>query len=617
MAGGVGRRPGKMSEIDLTLALQLQAQFEEELRVSLLKQQEEENKQRNDGTPLFLELHSSKKSSKSLEEPQQEKLSVSLIDPTWELIDPNPDLHTLFLTFNNQFFWGRLTGVEVRWSPRMTLCAGVCHYEGRGGLCSVRLSLPLLKLRPRKDMVETLLHEMIHAYLFVTANNRDRDGHGPEFHKHMYRINGVAGTNITVFHTFHDEVDQYRQHIWQCNGPCRTRQPYFGLLKRSMNRAPGPKDNWWAHHQQTCGGTYVKIQEPDRNGATKKDSKKANKNKADDSSDIRKYIGFTGKSNSLGGMTSKASNSKERQNQVGLNKNDDSSKENISVGDVRSGDKHNLDERKGTENNIRGFASTSSGGVRQVKVTGASRSNVHGFGSSSPVQKKPRTDNGIAAGKMPGNKNMVRGNPSHSGATGLAVRGGGSRTVTVKGKTATQTETRMNDSSNEVLHTAFQGQGHVIGGTAGKVSRLLSLSTSELPTNTPCSSVSSAKGNATPEVQQSLDCYVLSPSSPEPIRKTVKCPVCDAPLLERDINKHLDECVGNLSDEDVMKDKTSHDKIMPSSSGEEMICLEDSSINENGELSQAEGEGGKQYPCPVCNELCSPATINQHLDSHF
>jgi hypothetical protein len=41
-------------------------------------------------------------------------------------------------------------------------------------------------------------HEMIHAYLFVTQNNRDRDGHGPEFHKHMYRINREAGTNITV-----------------------------------------------------------------------------------------------------------------------------------------------------------------------------------------------------------------------------------------------------------------------------------------------------------------------------------------------------------------------------------------------------------------------------------
>lgn len=41
-------------------------------------------------------------------------------------------------------------------------------------------------------------HEMIHAYLFVTNNDRDRDGHGPRFHEHMYRINKEAGTNITV-----------------------------------------------------------------------------------------------------------------------------------------------------------------------------------------------------------------------------------------------------------------------------------------------------------------------------------------------------------------------------------------------------------------------------------
>ena len=45
---------------------------------------------------------------------------------------------------------------------------------------------------------ELLQHEMIHAYLFVTANNKDRDGHGPEFCKHMHRINASAGTNITV-----------------------------------------------------------------------------------------------------------------------------------------------------------------------------------------------------------------------------------------------------------------------------------------------------------------------------------------------------------------------------------------------------------------------------------
>ncbi|KAJ9583965.1 hypothetical protein L9F63_021688, partial [Diploptera punctata] len=151
----------------------------------------------------------------------------------------------------------------------------VC-YEGRGGLCSIRLSVPLLKLRPRKDLVETLLHEMIHAYLFVTHNNRDRDGHGPEFHKHMYRINKEAGTNITVYHSFHDEVKLYKQHWWRCNGVCQKLPPFYGMVKRSMNRAPGPSDTWWNDHQQRCGGSFIKVKEPE--GFSGKKGKQANKN---------------------------------------------------------------------------------------------------------------------------------------------------------------------------------------------------------------------------------------------------------------------------------------------------------------------------------------------------
>jgi len=52
----------------------------------------------------------------------------------------------------------------------MSRCAGVCSYEGHGGLCSIRLSEPLLKLRPRKDLVETLLVSfMITIYNCVCA----------------------------------------------------------------------------------------------------------------------------------------------------------------------------------------------------------------------------------------------------------------------------------------------------------------------------------------------------------------------------------------------------------------------------------------------------------------
>ena len=66
-----------------------------------------------------------------------------------------------FIQFNREFFWDRLGSVEVKWSSRMTLCAGLCRYTGKFGLCSVVLSEPVLKLCPRKDLVETLLVSLI------------------------------------------------------------------------------------------------------------------------------------------------------------------------------------------------------------------------------------------------------------------------------------------------------------------------------------------------------------------------------------------------------------------------------------------------------------------------
>ncbi|KAK6621303.1 hypothetical protein RUM43_011609 [Polyplax serrata] len=193
-----------------------------------------------------------------------QKENLNPIDNNLELADPTPSIHDLFVRFNKKFFWGSLDMVQVLWSNRMTRCAGLCYFEGRHGLCKISLSAPLLSLRPRKDLVETLLHEMIHAYLFVTNNYSDRDDHGPEFHKHMYRINREAGTNISVYHTFYDEVEYYKRHIWRCNGTCRFKKPYFGFVKRTMNRPPGPADTWWKQHKLQCNGTFIKISEPDK-----------------------------------------------------------------------------------------------------------------------------------------------------------------------------------------------------------------------------------------------------------------------------------------------------------------------------------------------------------------
>lgn len=209
-----------------------------------------------------------------------------------ELLDPTPDIRALFLDFNSRFFSGKLSACVVKWSKRMTLCAGVCSFDG--GLCSIRLSEPLLSLRPRSDLVNTLCHEMIHGWDFLVTGERSRDGHGPSFLRKAKEINDSAGTNITVYHSFNDEVACYRTHVWKCNGPCSTRPPYFGVVKRSTNRAPQKADYWFAQHAQECGGSFTKISEPEppNEGVSKKRKRKGDADKKDSGKNNQKIDSF-------------------------------------------------------------------------------------------------------------------------------------------------------------------------------------------------------------------------------------------------------------------------------------------------------------------------------------
>lgn len=53
-----------------------------------------------------------------------------------------PDVFELFQFYNDYFYDGFLGGVELKWSERMTLCAGTC--ELKHGACKITLSKPIL-----------------------------------------------------------------------------------------------------------------------------------------------------------------------------------------------------------------------------------------------------------------------------------------------------------------------------------------------------------------------------------------------------------------------------------------------------------------------------------------
>lgn len=233
-----------------------------------------------------------------------------------DLLDPNPDIHALFCHYDELYFSNALGACTVDWSSkRMTLCAGVCHYMKMGG-CAIRLSEPLLKFRSSTDFKNTLLHEMIHAYLWLSNGNKDHDDHGPFFQKVMKEINTstapdhqrpASGYAITIYHSFTDEVNNYRVHHWEC-------QICGDLIKRAMNRQPSASDCMrkvagselcddvrchWHQHQRTCGGEYIKIAEPpgyqDKGRHAKSTGKRDHEGKKKDGTITRKL----NKSNSV------------------------------------------------------------------------------------------------------------------------------------------------------------------------------------------------------------------------------------------------------------------------------------------------------------------------------
>ena len=209
-----------------------------------------------------------------------------------DLLDPAPDIHALFVHFNDLYFQSSLGGVLVQWSSaRMTLCGGTCERLAGGAL--IKLSKPLLTLRPASDLKMVLLHEMIHAYMFVHGI-RDDDptggGHGSQFRSKMDEINNskvpdhqrpVGGYKIGVYHIMIEEVRHYRQHHWKCQR-CGVE------IQRAMNRPPQEADCRgragskcadpacrYHTHIKKCGGTFVKTKEPEGYADKKKRAKEA------------------------------------------------------------------------------------------------------------------------------------------------------------------------------------------------------------------------------------------------------------------------------------------------------------------------------------------------------
>lgn len=73
--------------------------------------------------------------------------------------------------------------------------------------------------------------------------------------KLINEINAKAGTNISVYHNFHNEVALCRKLLYRCNGICQIQSPNYGLL----HSFPDEMLTWYINHVVNCGGELNRV----------------------------------------------------------------------------------------------------------------------------------------------------------------------------------------------------------------------------------------------------------------------------------------------------------------------------------------------------------------------
>ena len=164
-----------------------------------------------------------------------------------------PDLESLFIRLNRDLFDNQVPIVPVKWSGRMTRSAGLFWWkqhlgQRKGDLeCGIRLSWPLLGDRPHADLLATLAHEMIHAWVALYLEDL-RHGHGVLFKTKMAEVNRMQSEFVvTQHHSFTEEVQRHTKYRWDCN--------QCGAIYRRQRQSIDVK----RHRCGKCRGQLIKV----------------------------------------------------------------------------------------------------------------------------------------------------------------------------------------------------------------------------------------------------------------------------------------------------------------------------------------------------------------------
>lgn len=122
-----------------------------------------------------------------------------------------------FVEFNSLCFGGSLPPIELRiGNARRSLGTFTypLRYDRRRkrGIGECRITISQRFDRPREEIEDTLIHEMIHYWKWMERLDEE-SSHGPEFKRKMNEINRKFGRNIVVRHASDNDIQESDHHL--------------------------------------------------------------------------------------------------------------------------------------------------------------------------------------------------------------------------------------------------------------------------------------------------------------------------------------------------------------------------------------------------------------------
>ena len=154
-------------------------------------------------------------------------------------------LYSMFKEYNALCFDNEIKGFTVIWGARMYSVSGLTQFDER----YIKISACIHESLPERETRRTLLHEMIHAWLFCVGKPLSVClGHGQAFRRKMKLVNQKVGFDIGVDHLMALETpslnDRYEWQCQHCGHVARIRvfrklpDPFYG------RHPPCPAQRW-------------------------------------------------------------------------------------------------------------------------------------------------------------------------------------------------------------------------------------------------------------------------------------------------------------------------------------------------------------------------------------